>query len=166
MAMRSNYSERFKQRAVEKALNRDKGASISSIARDIGISKSALSLWIKKSGGSSETSFSHCPEKRPQDWSAEEKLNAIIESGNLEAEKLSAYCRNRGIYPHHLEQWRSDIMSSNTSKNNSENNKLRTENHKLKKELRRKEKALAEAAALIVLQKKLEVLWEDAEEEI
>jgi hypothetical protein len=33
----------------------------------------------------------------------------------------------------------------------------------LQRELRRKEKALAEAAALLVLQKKFQALWEDEE---
>ena len=96
--MGNNYSDRFKQRAVEKALNRDKRESISSVAQEIEVSKSTLNLWIKKSDGSSKTSFSYRLEKRPQDWSEEEKLNAIIDCSNLEAENLSAYCRNRGIY--------------------------------------------------------------------
>jgi hypothetical protein len=34
----------------------------------------------------------------------------------------------------------------------------------LKKDLRRKEKALAETAALLLLRKKLDALWEDDEE--
>lgn len=33
----------------------------------------------------------------------------------------------------------------------------------LQRELRRKEKALAEAAALLVLQKKFQALWEDGD---
>jgi hypothetical protein len=41
---------------------------------------------------------------------------------------------------------------------------LTKENTKLKKELQRKEKALAEAAALLVLQKKFQALWADEEE--
>jgi hypothetical protein len=41
---------------------------------------------------------------------------------------------------------------------------LSKENAKLKKELQRKEKALAEAAALLVLQKKFQALWADGEE--
>jgi len=36
---------------------------------------------------------------------------------------------------------------------------LRTDNKSLKKELHRKEKALAEAAALLVLRKKWDALW-------
>jgi hypothetical protein len=39
---------------------------------------------------------------------------------------------------------------------------LKDENVQLKRELVRKEKALAEAAALRVLQKKFRALWEDA----
>ena len=38
---------------------------------------------------------------------------------------------------------------------------LKDENEKLKRELIRKERALAEAAALLVLQKKFRALWED-----
>jgi hypothetical protein len=41
---------------------------------------------------------------------------------------------------------------------------LSKENAQLKKELQRKEKALAEAAALLVLQKKFQALWADGEE--
>nr|VFK66584.1 MAG: hypothetical protein BECKTUN1418D_GA0071000_15381 [Candidatus Kentron sp. TUN] len=36
----------------------------------------------------------------------------------------------------------------------------------IKKELRRKEKALAEAAALLVLEKKAQVIWRDGGEEL
>ena len=38
---------------------------------------------------------------------------------------------------------------------------LKDENEKLKRELVRKEKALAEAAALLILQKKFRAFWED-----
>jgi transposase-like protein len=38
---------------------------------------------------------------------------------------------------------------------------LQQENDKLKRELERKEKALVEAAALLLLQKKFNALWED-----
>jgi len=38
---------------------------------------------------------------------------------------------------------------------------LTDENAKLKRELVRKEKALAEAAALLILQKKFQALWAD-----
>ena len=40
---------------------------------------------------------------------------------------------------------------------------LQSKNDKLQRELNRKEKALAEAAALLVLQKKYQTLWEGEE---
>ena len=39
------------------------------------------------------------------------------------------------------------------------------EKRRLEKELQRKEKALAEAAALLVLRKKLEAIWGESEED-
>ena len=40
---------------------------------------------------------------------------------------------------------------------------LQTRHESLQRDLRRKEKALAEAAALLVLQKKFQALWGDEE---
>ena len=87
--------------------------------------------------------------------------------GRLPAE----YCRQKGIYPHQLEQWRRACENANDWDRQS-NIKLKTEqktNQKrirdLKKELQRKDKALAEAAALLVLQKKVQAIWGESEDE-
>ncbi len=40
---------------------------------------------------------------------------------------------------------------------------LQTRNEGLQRDLRRKDRALAEAAALLVLQKKFQAFWEDGE---
>ena len=50
-------------------------------------------------------------------------------------------------------------MISKQTSSSAENRQLKNENKALKKELRRKEKALAEAAALLILQKKANRLW-------
>jgi len=109
-------------------------------------------------------------EKRPQDWSAEERLNMVIACGALDEIGVSELCREKGIYPYHLEQWRSDFSASATgnekSGNHAETRHLKNENRALKKELRRKEKALAEAAALLVLQKKVSAIWGDSEDDL
>jgi capsule polysaccharide export protein KpsE/RkpR len=64
----------------------------------------------------------------------------------------------KGLYPHHIEQWKLDFVESpvqdNSFQNKAEVKTLKTENKSLKKELNRKDKALAETAALLVLQKK------------
>ncbi len=50
-------------------------------------------------------------------------------------------------------------MNNQPPKNQSETKALRQENKALKKELNRKDKALAETAALLVLQKKVHAIW-------
>ena len=51
------------------------------------------------------------------------------------------------------------MSASRSTANPPQLKQLREENKSLKKELRRKEKALAEAAALLVLKKKAEQMW-------
>ncbi|PIL45152.1 transposase, partial [Massilia eurypsychrophila] len=68
-------------------------------------------------------------------------------------------------FVHHLEEWRTafclDTKPVNAAVETREVRSLQQENDKLKKDLDRKDKALAEAAALLLLQKKFNALWED-----
>ena len=104
-------------------------------------------------------------EKRPQDWRLEEQLLALQETHGLEGEALNAWCRGRGIFAHHLASWKTAFCKDQKSTTPAASNAndwrgLQEENKQLKRELGRKEKALAEAAALLVLQKKFRALWE------
>ena len=79
-----------------------------------------------------------------------------------EGERVS-WCRKRGVFSHHLEQWRKDILSLSTPNSTSVKSKgitqLKKENAALKKELNRKNQALAETATLLVLKKKADSIW-------
>jgi len=152
--MRKHHSQRFINQAVSKALNNQPETSLAATARSIGISKSTLYGWIKKSGN---VKYS---EKSPDDWGFEDKLRAINETSSLNQEETSSYCRKAGIYNHHIQQWKKEMSNSKDSSTKQENRDLQAENKQLKKELLRKEKALAEAAALIILQKKVRAIWE------
>jgi len=156
--MSKKYSETFKKRAIEKALTRGNGISMAQISNDIGVASGTLYHWIEKSR-KKVTKSSYIAEKRPQDWCEAEKLEAIIETSALDATNLNSYCRRNGIYKHHIEQWKADMASNNNTPDRAENKVLRLENKQLKKELHRKEKALAEAAAIIILQKKVKEIW-------
>jgi len=88
----------------------------------------------------------------------------LLESHGMDEEALNAFCRERGIFRHHLEQWREAFETGPTQglqSDRSELRELKEVNRGLKSELNRKEKALAEAAALLVLQKKYQALWEE-----
>jgi hypothetical protein len=104
------------------------------------------------------------PAQRPQDWRPEERLQALQESHGLSGEALNTWCRERGVFAHQLAQWKTEFCtaaSSGSSREESRNlRSLKAENQRLERELLRKEKALAEAAALLILQKKVRALLE------
>jgi hypothetical protein len=101
-------------------------------------------------------------EKRPQDWTPEEQLLALHQTHGLSEEERNAWCRERGLFAHHLVAWHQAMVApAANSGTPQEMRSLKDENQQLKRELARKEKALAEAAALLVLQKKFRALWED-----
>ena len=107
-------------------------------------------------------------DKRPHDWTLEERLNIVVACSSLDDNELNVYCREQGIYPHHVKQWKLDFVNGNSAKESivltSEMKVLRQENKTLKKELNRKDKALAETAALLVLQKKVHAIWGNDED--
>lgn len=165
--MRAKFTQSFKIQAVEKALSRTNDVNLSDIADALGVGYSTLTKWITQSRNQEfepvSDSRTMTTEKRPQDWSLDEKLNLIMKCASLDKEQVNAQCRERGIYPHHLQQWQqnfiSDTMTNNNTTKASEMKSLKKENKDLKRELRRKEKALAEAAALLILQKKVNAMW-------
>ncbi len=80
------------------------------------------------------------------------------------------YCRERGLFPEQLEQWKSACEHANNWSESTEK-QLKTATkedrkklQRLEKQLARKDKALAEAAALLVLGKKLEAMYEENED--
>ncbi len=160
------YSYEFKARAVQKVLNRGPDVSFSSVAYSCGVDYSTLRRWVTKFQDQPFAEENMTTEKTPGQWTPEQKLRAVIDCESMDEERLSAYCREKGIFPHHVELWRKEFTES-SSKTVSESRvqikQLKDENKFLKKELERKEKALAETAALLVLKKKVDRIWEDKE---
>jgi hypothetical protein len=73
------------------------------------------------------------------------------------------------VYPEQIKAWQDSCRSANLPLTNridkQKNRELTKEVKQLKAELRRKEKALAEAAALLILKKKVQELWGDPEDD-
>ena len=172
--MATSFSQSFKLQAVEKALNRQDDIQLKDVAESLGIGYSTLQKWIRQSknqqldpalGGKVGAMTK---EKRPQDWTAEERLNVVIACGPLADDAINQLCREKGIYPHHIKQWKNDFIKNNTTadtpKKQSDDKQFKNEIKALQKELNRKNKALAETAALLVLQKKVNAIWGNSED--
>ena len=159
--MKTKYTEAFIEQALAKLYSRGE-RTVQSVAVELNVNYHTLKYWMKgqsmiKGNGAASS------EKRPQDWRAEEQLVALQESYGLSGEGLQAWCRERGLFAHHLTDWKAAFCAQGKEAvpGLREVRSLKDENAQLKRELVRKEKALAEAAALLVLQKKFRALWAD-----
>ena len=163
----SRYSLERKNAVINK-FHSDNTLSLSELARQESIPTSTLYNWLKQVN---LVGNAMSKKRNSDNWSAETKLVTVIETASLSEIELSAYCREKGLYPEQLKQWKSEYLQSfDQSKAQAqalrkELQATRQENKTLQREIRRKEKALAEAAALLMLRKKLNAFWEESEDE-
>lgn len=153
--MKARYSEGFKEQALKKVFQRDQ-RSIREVAEEIQINYHTLKGWMKETVAKDALGMSK-KEKRPDDWTLSERLTALQESHGLAGEALQAWCRERGVFAHQLVAWQ-EAFCAGAGEQRASLRALQAENQRLSRELARKEKALAEAAALLVLQKKFQAL--------
>jgi hypothetical protein len=108
--------------------------------------------------------------RRPQDWSAEEKLKAVIEFEKLDPDKQGEFLRREGLHTDHIAAWKKIMEASLESVNGSPASRAeRVEDKRrikeLEQDLNKKDKALAEVTALLVLKKKADLIWGTGENE-
>lgn len=156
-----------RREAVLKKMLPPNPKSIREIAREEGISEATLYNWRK--AARAEGRLLPDGAGTPEGWTSADKFAAVLEMAALNEAELSVYCRERGLYPDQIRQWRKACEQANDW-DRSQNERLRQARkddekqlRKLERELRQKEKALAETAALLVLSKKLEAIWEEEE---
>ena len=148
--------------------------SACSLAQDVGVSQGTLSRWKREAssvgsmrGKRRSPSSKSGAGQRPKDRAAQNKLRILTETGTLSGEELGAFLRREGVHEADLERWRESSLEglSGDVVAKSQADRANKKVAKLEKELRRKDKALAEAAALLVLQKKVQALWGDEEDD-
>ncbi len=158
------YTEAFKDAMVVK-MTVPGGVTASVLSKETGVSQPTLSKWKKSRAKIDVMSNEKRSRRRPQDWSGEEKLKAIIETAKMSEEELGSYLRREGLHSTDLEQWSGDFLEAHDShltKGGKRKRFVSEEKKKIKeleREVRRKDKALAEATALLILKKKAELIW-------
>ncbi|GAB4224463.1 MAG: hypothetical protein Tsb005_21590 [Gammaproteobacteria bacterium] len=159
-------SETVKQAIIQKALSR-KDQSLQEIAAENNVGYSTLQRWLKQAKTKSYKNPATIG-KFSKPLTQVQKIQVLLETANLDELSIGAYCRERGLYRHHIEEWKKSVMTEPHGQKQQQQDqllkKLQAENKQLKKDLRRKEKALAESAALLILKKKADLLWGDVEE--
>ncbi|MCW2305462.1 hypothetical protein M2324_003888 [Rhodovulum sulfidophilum] len=132
--------------------------SLKRLSAEEGISIGTLSRW--RSEARAWGDLLPDGQSGPEGWSSEDKFAAAIETAALNEAELSEYCRQRGLYPEQVRVWREACARANdwdraASRQIAQETKDdRKRIRELERELARKEKALAEAAALLLLEKR------------
>ncbi len=130
-------------------------ATVEAVAREIGVGVATLERW--RSDALSRPA-------RERAWTATARFEAVLTTAALDEAARNAWCREHGVYPQDLAQWRQAATQALATPEEVRASPLQTKQDRrrikeLERELRRKEKALAEAAALLVLSKKLEAIF-------
>lgn len=142
---------------------------ISQLALEEGISKATLYKWRQQAR--QQGILLPDASSEPKGWNAQDKFSTVLETAAMNESELAEYCRKKGIYPEQVLHWRQacenandwDRQVANKLKASQKDDQKRIKH--LERELKRKEKALAEVAALLVLQKKVQAIWGDPEGE-
>jgi len=158
-----DYPQRFKEAMVRRMTSPGRPPTVD-LAEEVGVHPSTLSRWVREAGRVGDMSKKKIKGtgRRPDDRTPQEKLQLILEASLLTDEELGAFLREKGLHKAQLERWQREAEEglggrsiAPKPKNSPEAKRIR----ELERELKRKDKALAEAAALIVLKKKAEALW-------
>ena len=158
----NKYPKEMKEAIMVRMLEGDE--TVTDIQRDTGVGINTLYRWRDQAkhqkGLSATTKY-----KNADKWSSQDKFMVVLETANLTEIEFSEYCREKGVYPEQVKEWKEACINANDNareKGTQAGKELRAEHkekEKLEKELARKEKALAEAAALLVLRKKADAIW-------
>ncbi len=160
---------RERKEAVLKKMLPPSNKSIPEIAKEEGISEATLYNWRK--AARAEGRLMPDGDTTPGGWDSADKFAAVLETAAMNEAELSEYCREKGLYPEQITQWRSACEQANDW-DRSQTQQLKAHRRadekrivELERDLRKKEKALAETAALLVLRKKAAAIWGEPEDE-
>ena len=151
------YSVAFKQKMVERLTGKD-AVSALQLSRETGVRQQNLSRWLHEAR-SLPIVASDKPIKH--EFTVEQKARLVANASDLSGLELTTYLEKAGVKFAEFEQWRLALQEGGQA-SNATTKRIR----KLERELARKEKALAEAAALLVLKKTIDSAFRDEDDDI
>lgn len=151
------YSVAFREKMVRRLTGKD-AVSAAELSRQTGVRQQNLSRWLEEARS---LPLMATDEVKAAQWSLEQKARVLAETAHLSSEQLHDYLEDRGVRLVEFERWRIALEGDGRD-SSAATKRIR----KLERELARKEKALAEAAALLVLKKTISGLHRDEDDDI
>lgn len=161
------YSEEKKAAVIQRMMP-PQCCSLATLSVELGISESCLYNWRMKAR--KKGLLVPDSKQQPEQWSSANKFTVVLETARMNETELSIYCRQKGLFVEQVKAWRLTCEQANERadetgaelRKDSKVDKKRI--RELEHELQRKEKALAEAAALLILRKKLDAFYRESED--
>jgi transposase len=144
--MTKHFSMALKQQLVSR-LTGVNALSAAQLARETGITQQNLSRWLSEARSSPFGATADIVSS----WSAEQKARIIAGAAELGSDQLTAYLQRQGVRLDYFRRWRCALEEAG-----EESVGMAKRIAKLERELLRKDRALAEAAALLLLRGAIE----------
>ena len=170
MTMQPPYDAALRE-AVRIRMSPPNRESVAEIARDTGITAQTIYNWRRQ--WHKQGQLVPASPKPPEKWSAADKLAAVIQAAGLSGSDLGSFCRERDPYPKQVARWRQAAEDANgpSAPSIADQRELQRKiqelirrNRQLERELPKKEKALTEAATLLMLSRKFNQIFQPDEE--
>ena len=159
------YSAQFRNSILKKMMPPE-NRSAADLATEYGITISTIYNWKARMNNGTLQVDDGAQSNRSRQLG--EKFSLLLESKGLSDDKLGSWLRENGLHSEHLTVWEQevrDFMTKGEQEAREQLRELKKEFKKNQKELDRKDKALAEMAAIIALQKKTARLLQDEEDD-
>lgn len=150
------YSLAFKQKMIQRLTGKG-AASAAQLSRETGVRQQNLSRWLEEARSLPLVASEN---RIVREWTVEQKARVLAEAANLTGEQLRSYLEREGVRLVDFERWRI-ALEEDGRESAATTKRIRN----LERELARKEKALAEAAALLVLKKTVANLHHDEDDD-
>jgi transposase-like protein len=167
------YTNSFKAKMVQR-LSAPNAISAIRLSKEVGVSQSQLSRWLQAARTVEPMTKERTSDRVVHAGSTRspaEKVRIVMAAAALGPGELGAFLRREGVHEAELEQWRVAVVDGATSalEGGTTRPSSRSADTKrikeLERQIRRKDKALAETAALLVLQKKVHEIWGDGDDD-
>ena len=162
------YSNELKNHVLKRVLP-PREDPIERVAFEEGISEQTVRNWKRQA---LDENFVPPEEEEleVEKWSSQDKFLIVVETQGMSEADLGEYARKKGLFVEQISEWRDACLNANggvarmASRLNRELKEKERELRLVRHELDRKEKALAEAATLLVYAKKASAILNAGED--
>ncbi|MGC8553841.1 MAG: transposase, partial [Phycisphaerae bacterium] len=106
--MGQQYALEFKESIVKRMLS-PHNEYIPTLSRETGIPVDTLYTWRTKYR-SRLMGAALSKDRETSSLSPEEKLSSLLEAMSLNEHELGEYCRQKGLYPEQIEEWKKTVL--------------------------------------------------------